>query len=138
MQNQETDKAREGRDGLCLGRQAELDIIRALALKAWEEGIKVEDKRVLDQLEGIEDRDAHKAFNRERYAAQLKGMKKEELYEALLNEAHIRYNQQLELSDERRAFRNVKSALHQEKEEVTKWKSVAHSLRQAVQQLMGF
>jgi predicted nucleic acid-binding Zn-ribbon protein len=95
--------------------------------------IEVEDQKIKFE---IEEASLHKAFDRERYAAEIKGMKKEEMREALLNEAHIRYNAQCELADERVAFKNAKNALHKAQDDAEKWLQVARDLSEIVRRTL--
>ena len=82
----------------------------------------------------------HKVFDRETYVREsgIRSLKKEELLEALINEAHVRYNVQCELSDERSAFRRLKDTLNEARMEKNKWHTVASGLRQVVNNLMGY
>jgi len=100
--------------------------------------IEVEDQEAFGITKYDGDAPAHKAFNREEYAATIKGLKKEELFAALTDEAHIRYNVQCELADERWAFRKLKDELNAVRKDVQRWKSVADHLRHAVQVLMAW
>jgi hypothetical protein len=114
--------------------QAQWEIIEMLAEKARKEMIEVEDERTMNDLE---EAPLHKAFDREYYLTQVKGLKKEELLESLINEAHIRYNMQCELADARFDLGRFKTKLRQIRAELDKWKLVARNFHKSVQLLMG-
>jgi hypothetical protein len=118
--------------------------------------IEVEDREVMKHLNGATkayvdgasfdvspgditpDDGEFKAFDREGFFYEIKGLKKEELMEALLNEAHLRYNVQCDLSRERTAFKRLKDTLNEARREENKWHTVASGLWQVVNNLMGY